>query len=280
SGVRHEINISLSGYSPWQQQINGDPGQTLPLHARLQAETVRLSVEGEPQAAHVFIDGHDEGAAPRVLQLSAQPHQIEVSKPGWASYRLTLGAAAGLDRHIQYHLLSAEAAASALAAASVIYTQNGYAMQRMQPADVSAGGARSGDRPKSPGVGLRPFYLGITAVSNEQFRHFQVDHAAAAAAEPVTHVSWEDAVRFCNWLSEHDSLPPAYERSGETYVLRKPATIGYRLPTAAELRSATSTAIVSAAPHTAAEWVNDHGSEAVDPSAASSVTFRVARDAD
>ncbi|MBV8742535.1 MAG: PEGA domain-containing protein, partial [Sinobacteraceae bacterium] len=123
SGVRHEINISLSGYSPWQQQINGDPGQTLPLHARLQAETVRLSVEGEPQAAHVFIDGRDEGAAPRVLQLSAQPHQIEVSKPGWASYRLILGAAAGLDRHIQYHLLSAEAAASALAAASVIYTQ-------------------------------------------------------------------------------------------------------------------------------------------------------------
>jgi formylglycine-generating enzyme required for sulfatase activity len=93
-------------------------------------------------------------------------------------------------------------------------------------------------------------------------------------------VSWEDAVLFCNWLSEHDSLPLAYERSGDGYALRKPATIGYRLPTAAELHSALSLGAIGAAPHIAAEWVNDRASEAVSPAAGSSVTFRVARDAE
>ncbi len=303
SGVRHEINISLSGYSPWQRETNGNPGQTLPIHAQLQAETVRLTVEGEPQAAHVFIDGRDEGAAPRVLQLSAAAHQVEVSKPGWATYKISLAAAAGLDRHIQYHLLTADAAARSLPAASIIYTQTGYALQRVQAVAVPAATGREGDGAKSRGaIGSQLFYLGIAAVSNEQFRHFRVDHATSAAGnptrdpgkptadssksamdpdgEPVTRVSWEDAVRFCNWLSEHDSLPPAYERSGDEYVLRKPATIGYRLPTAAELRSALSTTVVGAAPHIAGEWVNDHAAATVNPSAGSSVSFRVARNAD
>ncbi len=283
SGVRHEINISLSGYSPWQQEVNGDPGQTLTLHGRLQAETVRLTVEGEPQAAHVFIDGHDEGETPRVLRLSAEAHQVEVSKPGWASYKISLAGAAGLDRHIQYHLLSSDAAASSLPA-SVIYTQSGYALQRVQAAGVPIDMGGDGDRPRTRGV-ARPqlFYLGIAAVSNEQFHRFRVDHAATAAGnpgEPVTRVSWEDAVRFCNWLSEHDSLPPAYERGGDGYVLRKPATIGYRLPTAAELRSALSTAAVSVAPRIGAEWVNDRAAATVNSSAGSAVGFRVARDAD
>ena len=50
---------------------------------------------------------------------------------------------------------------------------------------------------------------------------------------PVTQVNWNDAVAFCNWLSEQESLPPCYQREGESWSLVTSAS-GYRLPTEAE----------------------------------------------
>ncbi len=50
---------------------------------------------------------------------------------------------------------------------------------------------------------------------------------------PVTQVSWNDAVAFCNWLSEEEKLQPCYRRNGDTWTLLANAN-GYRLPTEAE----------------------------------------------
>ncbi|MER7466944.1 formylglycine-generating enzyme family protein [Streptomyces sp. NPDC097981] len=58
---------------------------------------------------------------------------------------------------------------------------------------------------------------------------------------PVEGVSWWDAVRFCNALSERDGLAPAYRLDGESGEDREGVRIdwdtsadGYRLPTEAE----------------------------------------------
>lgn len=50
---------------------------------------------------------------------------------------------------------------------------------------------------------------------------------------PVHNVSWIEAVQFCNLLSEHDSLVPAYKISGELVEIVDTAD-GWRLPTEAE----------------------------------------------
>ncbi len=50
---------------------------------------------------------------------------------------------------------------------------------------------------------------------------------------PVTQVSWNDAVAFCNWLSEQEKLDLCYQRNGSTWALL-PKANGYRLPTEAE----------------------------------------------
>jgi formylglycine-generating enzyme required for sulfatase activity len=50
---------------------------------------------------------------------------------------------------------------------------------------------------------------------------------------PVTCVSWEDAVVFCNWLSQFEGKEPCYARSGEQWVCRF-GRDGYRLATEAE----------------------------------------------
>jgi formylglycine-generating enzyme required for sulfatase activity len=102
-------------------------------------------------------------------------------------------------------------------------------------------GHRTEDAPRHVSL-TRPFYLGATEVTNAQFHQFNRAHSSGSISgrsidhddEPVTAVSWEEAAAFCNWLSLQDGLTPAYETVAGHLGLRRPVTLGYRLPTEAE----------------------------------------------
>ena len=116
------------------------------------------------------------------------------------------------------------------------------------PAGTFTMGSRRGEpgrRPNETGrlVELtRAFYISATEVTNGDFRQFSPEHAPGASSgfeiagddQPAAKVAWRDAVRFCNWLSQREGLPPAYEERGGDFVLSEPVGIGYRLPTEAE----------------------------------------------
>src|SRR6185437_7025200 len=51
---------------------------------------------------------------------------------------------------------------------------------------------------------------------------------------PVVQVSWNDAVEFCNWLSQQEGLSPVYVDEGDDRNWRFMPGNGYRLPTEAE----------------------------------------------
>ena len=69
----------------------------------------------------------------------------------------------------------------------------------------------------------KPFYMGVYEVTNAQYEQFDAEHRRLRGKlgfskeddEAVVFVSWHDAVRFCEWLSNKEGLP-------------------YRLPTEAE----------------------------------------------
>ena len=85
----------------------------------------------------------------------------------------------------------------------------------------------------------------------------RADLSSHTATEPVTDITWLDAILFCNALSEQEGLTPAYYTdAGLTNILRKicdrdcrerwawrpavfwdPHSEGYRLPLAGELQS-------------------------------------------
>jgi sulfatase modifying factor 1 len=73
------------------------------------------------------------------------------------------------------------------------------------------------ERPAHPVTIKTAFSIGTTEVTLAQYRHFQPAYRAGKGAddEAVTGVTWEDAVKFCQWLSMKEGRP-------------------YRLPTEAE----------------------------------------------
>ncbi|CAG0961908.1 partial Serine/threonine-protein kinase PknB, partial [Anaerolineae bacterium] len=79
------------------------------------------------------------------------------------------------------------------------------------------------DNPRHKVEISRVFYLGVCAVTNQQWRQFKAGHDSGEIQghtldgdnQPVVAISWPDAEAFCKWLSE---------REGRTY----------RLPTEAE----------------------------------------------
>ena len=88
----------------------------------------------------------------------------------------------------------------------------------------------------------RHFYLASHEVSNGQYREFDPQHRSGRAGHvslerddhPAVRVSWDDAVRYCNWLSARDSLPAFYRRAGESWAPVRPLNKGYRLPLESE----------------------------------------------
>ena len=61
----------------------------------------------------------------------------------------------------------------------------------------------------------QPFHIATTEVTNEQYEKFDPNHRilrgkrgfSKADDEAVVFVTWHDAVRFCEWLSEKEDKP-------------------------------------------------------------------------
>ena len=67
--------------------------------------------------------------------------------------------------------------------------------------------------------------------SSHDWRHPGYD---SSDDSPVTHVTWNDAVSFCNWLSRREKLKPCYEKAAKGGWILLAAGEGYRLPSEAE----------------------------------------------
>jgi len=96
----------------------------------------------------------------------------------------------------------------------------------------------SNERPQHE-VTVSAFFLSKITITRELYRKLMDKHPSQWDRDtddgrlPANYLSWFDAVRFCNRLSERADLEPCYEIDGEKVTWNREAD-GYRLPTEAE----------------------------------------------
>ena len=86
-------------------------------------------------------------------------------------------------------------------------------------------------------VDLASYELAAHPVTQEQYARVTGRHPSTARGDrlPVEGVSWWDAVRFCNTLSEDAGLTPVYHFASDGENIDRDASAdGYRLPAEAE----------------------------------------------
>jgi formylglycine-generating enzyme required for sulfatase activity len=97
----------------------------------------------------------------------------------------------------------------------------------------SDGDAQDDEKPQHQVRITRPFYLGTTEVTQGQYRAITGESPSNFKGShdlPVEEVSWNDAIAFCNKLSEREGLKPYYQLGAGA----PSGGEGYRLPTEAE----------------------------------------------
>ena len=244
-GKTHVLRISKPGYEETSRELKVASGDRKEVFLTLSPQKGRIYLFVSPEDATVLVNGKVHGTAPKHLDLVAVEHAIEIQKQGYVSFSTRMTPRPGFPQQLKVALK--KSAPTESRKPESIQTLDGYRLQLIRPATYTMGssrreqGRRSNETLRTIAL-RRPFYMGVTEVTNEQFRAFLASHdsglfkgqALNRDNQPVAGVTWEQAALFCNWLSAEESLPPAYVKKGERLVAAEPLGTGYRLPTEAE----------------------------------------------
>ncbi len=241
--VSLRVRVSLAGHRTFTTDVAVASGKKREVRATLEMLTGEVVFTSEPPGAELLIDGAPRGRTGETLELEARRHSIEVRLDGYVPFRTSITPEPGLTQAVRATLKPAGVAGLS----QTISSPQGTELMLIGPGRLTMGASR-----REPGRRAnevlreveitRPFYLAVREVSNSDYREFANGHLSGAFGghnleidhHPVVNVSWENAARYCNWLSEKAGLPPVYVERAGTLVPRTPLPIGYRLPTEAE----------------------------------------------
>ena len=241
----HVVQISKAGYEKTNRKVQIASAASTQLNVNLKPRYGIVHLSVEPPDTELIIDGKSWGVVPKKLNLIAVEHQLEFNKKDFHPYRIRITPRPGFSKQLTVALK--KKGGSKKTEPLVITTQTGYRLKLIRPRSYTMGSSRREQGHRSNEtlrkvILKRPFYMGLKEVSNQAFKEFLAQHNSGFfqsqglnnAAQPAVRVTWEQAARFCNWLSAKASLPPAYVQKENTLIAVEPLNTGYRLPTEAE----------------------------------------------
>lgn len=245
-GQDHQLSFFRNGYESLQRSIRTQPDEETLLDIELDPVLASVEVIAEPRDAQLYVDGRLRGPANQTIELMAANQLIEIRREGYVPYATEFTSRPGLDQQIRVSLKSLEQARLD-EIEPVITTVAGQRLKLFYPDAFTMGASRreAGRRPNETLRDIqleRPFYIGFNEVTNAQYRQFDPEHSSGTVrgstlnneAQPVVRVTWTQAARYCNWLSEQEGLAPFYTIDDEGVQGFDPESTGYRLPSEAE----------------------------------------------
>ena len=239
AGVVHRVRYTRPGYAPREAELTLDAGERRTVALSLDPVFGTVEVRSDPEA-EIVGGGRTIGRTPKRLQLQTVPQTISLTRDGYRTETRTVTPEAHTTRHVEVTLrLEAEVR---LETAPAQYTNGaGIALKLFRhPGAVTLGtprgepGRRANEFVREVRLD-RALYAGVHEVTIGQFRLFtHPGEPPTADNRPVTGIGWDDAARFCNWLSAQEGLTPVYRFEGGRHVGSSAAADGYRFPTEAE----------------------------------------------
>ena len=249
-GQAYEVNLFKDGFQPTNRAFTVTSGQELSLSVKLPVQLGDISVRSNHGDALLYVDGRLMGRANQQLSLPARQHQLKVTKDGYVDYTTAVLPRPGFAQEITIALKTLEQAKWENIKPLITAGADGdgpqlklFKVQQQFTMGSSRReqGRRSNEALRKVELG-RAFYLGVREVTNGQFRQFEKFHSSGHVKGnslngddyPVVNISWQQAARYCNWLSEREQLSPFYQMTDGVITGFNPQSNGYRLPTEAE----------------------------------------------
>lgn len=246
SDTVHNIDISKSGHESANRSMTTEATVEKQVKFKLIPKLGTVTFNIQPAGAQLFVDGKRVNPRHGKIRLSAVLHRLEIKKSGYKTYRDTITPRVGFTHEVNVQLNRSNNAGAGTAAI-LITTPGGQRLRYVGPGAFTMGASRREQGRRSNEslhtVELtKPYYISVKEVTNGEFRRFEANHNSGYVQkyslderdQPVVQVTWNDAARYCNWLSKKASLPPVYVENGNKMVATQPIARGYRLPTEAE----------------------------------------------
>jgi len=249
-------------------------GERQSVDCTLQPDWGKVFVVTDPSGAAILEKDDEIGQTPQTVELALGRHHLVLRRKGYKDFKLDIVVEAGQTLVPEMVILKRKSVppksvpkpaatvaakgsssrekppAKAVPPPPAVVARNSAQPPEMLPlksAVFSMGASR-----REPGRRAnesrhqveitRPFLLGVHEITNAEYRRFKPGHRSGFLGgltldgdrQPVVNISWQDAARYCNWLSRQQVLAPFYRDQGGTLVPVQPATSGYRLPFEAE----------------------------------------------
>ena len=237
AGKQQRLSYSKPGFFSESATFTLDTNEKRTIEITLQKEMGKIEVVSSPSAT-VNVGGKAVGNTPIELELNAVPQDIQLTLNGYRTVSKTITPSATSPQKLSFTLIP-EAQAKKAEAPRVYKNKAGGELALFFPNEIikmGAGRDEPGQRANEflKQVRLnRAFYAGTYEVSNAEYQQFDSSKSGDGQL-PVTNVSWLEAVKFCNWLSQQEGLTPVYQLQGNQLNQINNNADGYRLLMEAE----------------------------------------------
>ena len=235
ANTAHTIRYEKTGYIGQQKTITLQPAQKDSISFSLAPEIGKVEFTAT-ETAQVFIDGVLKGQTPLALDLQALPRTVSFQRDGYRTVEKKVTPTQKSTVRVHADMYT-EFDARRREGKPLFISSLGIQMTKITPRKFTLGSP-----PNEKGRQRNEHQVMVDFSRDVWISRHEITEAQYSASTgktsgsklPVTNISWLDAVKYTNWLSQQEGLIPFYIIQNNRVVGINKNARGYRLVTEAE----------------------------------------------